>query len=206
MHENILNPEQKSNLELLGKIPEIKQFYLAGGTALALQIGHRYSVDLDFFTARKFSTAKFLKKLLAYPNCAKQSISKGTLYVGLNNVSCSFIVYLYPLIDEPVFSRWGIQLASIVDIGAMKINAIGGRGYRRDFVDLYFLAQIRPLPVIWDDFKKRYAETGLSIFHVKKSLSYFVDAEKDPMPNMIKRVDWKKVRTFFEKETKSLEL
>jgi hypothetical protein len=206
MHENILNPQQKSNLELLGKIPEIKQFYLAGGTALALQIGHRYSVDLDFFTDRKFSTSKFLKKLLAHPNCAKQSMSKGTLYVTLNNVSSSFIVYLYPLIDESISSSWGIQLASIVDIGAMKINAIGGRGYRRDFIDLYFLAQIRPLPAIWEDFKKRYADTGLSTFHVKKSLTYFADAEKDPLPKMIKPVDWRKVRVFFEKETKNLEL
>lgn len=206
MHENILNPEQKSNLELLGKIPEIKNFYLAGGTALALQIGHRYSVDLDFFIAQKFSTAKLLKKLLAHPNCVKQSLSEGTLYIALNNVSCSFIVYLYPLIDQTVPSPWGIQLASIVDIGAMKINAIGGRGYRRDFVDLYFLAQIRPLPVIWEDFKKRYANTGLSTFHVLKSLTYFVDAEKDPLPNMIKRVDWKKIRAFFEKETKNFEL
>jgi predicted nucleotidyltransferase component of viral defense system len=206
MRENILNPQQKSNLELLGKIPEIKQFYLAGGTALALQIGHRYSVDLDFFTDRKFSTSKFLKKLLAHPNCAKQSMSKGTLYVTLNNVSSSFIVYLYPLIDESISSSWGIQLASIVDIGAMKINAIGGRGYRRDFIDLYFLAQIRPLPAIWEDFKKRYADTGLSTFHVKKSLTYFADAEKDPLPKMIKPVDWRKVRVFFEKETKNLEL
>ncbi|MCI0696669.1 nucleotidyl transferase AbiEii/AbiGii toxin family protein [candidate division KSB1 bacterium] len=206
MRENILNPEQKSNLELLGKIPEIEQFYLAGGTALALQIGHRYSVDLDFFTARKFSTSKLLKKLLAHSNCVKQSISKGTLYVALNNVSCSFIVYLYPLIDQTVSSPWGVQLASIVDIGAMKINAIGGRGYRRDFVDLYFLAQIRSLPVIWEDFKKRYADTGLSTFHVKKSLTYFMDAEKDPLPKMIKPVNWKKVREFFEKETKNLEL
>ncbi len=88
----------------------------------------------------------------------------------------------------------------------MKINAIGGRGYRRDFVDLYFLAQIRPLPSIWEDFKKRYADTGLSTVHVKKSLTYFVDAEKDPLPKMIKPVNWKKVREFFEKETKSLEL
>ena len=95
---------------------------------------------------------------------------------------------------------------AVENFSAMKINAIGGRGYRRDFVDLYFLAQIRPLPVIWEDFKKRYAGTGLSTFHVKKSLTYFVDAEKDPMPKMIKRVDWKKVREFFEKETKNLEL
>lgn len=206
MHENILNAEQKSNLELLGKMPEIKDFYLAGGTALALQIGHRYSVDLDFFIAQKFSTTKLLKKLLAHPNCVKQSVSEGTLYIALNNVSCSFIVYLYPLIDQTVSSPWGIPLASIVDIGAMKINAIGGRGYRRDFVDLYFLTQIRPLPVIWEDFKKRYANTGLSTVHVLKSLTYFVDAEKDPMPDMIKLVDWKKVRAFFEKETKNLEL
>ena len=141
MHENILNAEQKSNLELLGKMPEIKGFYLAGGTALALQIGHRYSVDLDFFIAQKFSTTKLLKKLLAHPNCVKQSVSEGTLYIALNNVSCSFIVYLYPLIDQTVSSPWGIPLAPIVDIGAMKINAIGGRGYRRDFVDLYFLAR-----------------------------------------------------------------
>ncbi|MGH7596450.1 MAG: nucleotidyl transferase AbiEii/AbiGii toxin family protein [bacterium] len=206
MHQNILNPEQKSNLELLGQIPEIKQFYLAGGTALALLIGHRYSVDLDFFTERKFSTTKLLKKLLTFPNCIKQSISKGTLYVELNGVSCSFIVYLYPLIDKTVASPWQIQLASTIDIGAMKVNAIGGRGRRRDFIDLYFMAQTRPLSAIWDDFKQRYGKTGLSTFHVKKSLTYFVDADGDPMPEMIKRVDWKKVKEFFEKETKNLEL
>lgn len=88
----------------------------------------------------------------------------------------------------------------------MKINAIGGRGYRRDFVDLYCLTQIRPLPVIWEDFKKRYSGTGLSLSHVKKSLVYFSDAEKDPLPNMIKRVSWKKIREFFEKESKDLSI
>ncbi|RIK80267.1 hypothetical protein DCC62_04205 [candidate division KSB1 bacterium] len=124
----------------------------------------------------------------------------------MNGVSCSFIAYPYPLIDEPVSSPWGIQLASVKDIGAMKINAIGGRGYRRDFVDLYCLTQIRPLPVIWEDFKKRYSGTGLSLSHVKKSLVYFSDAEKDPLPNMIKRVSWKKIREFFEKESKDLSI
>lgn len=206
MQENILRPEQKSDLELLGRIPEIKQFYLAGGTALALQIGHRYSVDLDFFSVKKFSTARLLRNLQSAPACIKQSISKGTLYVLLNGVSCSFIAYPYPLIDEPVSSPWGIQLASVKDIGAMKINAIGGRGYRRDFVDLYCLTQIRPLPFIWEDFKKRYSGTGLSLSHVKKSLVYFSDAEKDPLPNMIKRVSWKKIREFFEKESKDLSI
>jgi len=206
MHENILNPEQKSDLELLGRIPEVKQFYLAGGTALALLIGHRYSVDLDFFTTQKFSTTELLKKLLAHPNCVKQSMSEGTLYVELNNVSCSFIYYQYPLIDQTVSSRWQIELASIVDIGAMKVNAIDGRGRRRDFIDLYFITQSRSMDVVWEDFKKRYAETDLSTFHVKKSLTYFGDADGDPMPEMIKPVDWKKVRAFFEKETKGLEL
>jgi len=205
MRENILTPEQKSNLELLGKIPELKQFYLAGGTALALLIGHRYSEDLDFFNVRKFSTSKLLKRLLAFPNCLKQSVSKGTLYVVLNNVRCSFISYPYPLIDKTITSLWQIEMASVLEIGAMKVNAIGGRGRRRDFVDLYFMAQARPLTLIWEDFKKRYAGTGLSTLHVKKSLTYFADAEIDPMPAMIKQVNWKKVREFFERESKSLE-
>lgn len=206
MQENILTPQQKSNLELLGTMPEIKPFYLAGGTALALFLGHRYSEDLDFFSAPKFSTSKLLKKLLAFPNCVKQSVSKGTLYIVLNDVRCSFISYPYPLIDKTISSPWNIEFASIIDIGAMKVNAIGGRGRRRDFVDLYFIAQTRPLSAIWHDFKKRYAETGLSTAHVKKSLTYFNDAEIEPMPGMIKSVNWKKVREFFERETKGLAL
>jgi len=185
-------------------MPEIEKFYLAGGTALALLIGHRYSEDLDFFTEQKFDTQRFLKKLLALPNCQKQSVSKGTVYIVLNGVRSSFIYYQYPLIDQPILSPWQIQLASVIDIGAMKVNAIGGRGVRRDFVDLYFLVQSRSLPQIWEDFKKRYANTGLSMEHVKTSLSYFGDAEIDPMPNMIKPVNWKKVREFFEKESKDL--
>jgi len=205
MREDILTPEQKSNLELLGKIPEVKQFYLAGGTALALLVGHRYSEDLDFFSERKFSPAKLLKRLLSFPNCVKQSMSKGTLYLVLNNVRCSFIFYQYPLIDQTISSPWKIQMASVLEIGAMKVNAIGGRGKRRDFVDLYFMAQARPLALIWEDFKKRYAGTGLSTLHVKKSLTYFADAEIDPMPAMIKRVNWNKVREFFERESKSLQ-
>ncbi|NUO84140.1 nucleotidyl transferase AbiEii/AbiGii toxin family protein [candidate division KSB1 bacterium] len=204
MRTDILTAEQKSNLELLGAMPEIEKFYLAGGTALALLIGHRYSEDLDFFTEQKFDTQRFLKKLLALPNCQKQSVSKGTVYIVLNGVRSSFIYYQYPLIDQPILSPWQIQLASVIDIGAMKVNAIGGRGVRRDFVDLYFLVQSRSLPQIWEDFKKRYANTGLSMEHVKTSLSYFGDAEIDPMPNMIKPVNWKKVREFFEKESKDL--
>ena len=66
------------------------------------------------------------------------------------------------------------------------------------------MAQSRSLPLLWEDFKKRYAGTGLSMDHVKASLSYFGDAEVEPMPNMIKPVSWKKVREFFEKESKSL--
>jgi len=204
MRTDILTPEQKSNLELLGAMPEIKRFYLAGGTALALLIGHRYSEDLDFFSEHKFDTARFLKKLLALPNCQKQSVSKGTVYIVLNGVRCSFIYYQYPLIDKTISSPWKIEFASELDIGAMKVNAIGGRGKRRDFVDLYCMAQSRSLLLIWEDFKKRYANTGLSMDHVKASLTYFGDAEVELMPNMIKNVSWKKVRELFEKESKNL--
>ncbi len=204
MRTDILTPEQKSDLELLGAMPEVKRCYLAGGTALALLIGHRYSEDLDFFTEQKFDAELLLKRLLSLPNCQKQSLSKGTVYIVLNGVRCSFIYYQYPLIDKTILSPWQIEFASVIDIGAMKVNAIGGRGKRRDFVDLYVMAQSRPLPLIWEDFKKRYANTGLSMDHVKTSLTYFGDAEMEPMPNMIKNVSWKKVREFFEKESKSL--
>ncbi|MDZ7361479.1 MAG: nucleotidyl transferase AbiEii/AbiGii toxin family protein [candidate division KSB1 bacterium] len=141
MRTNILNQEQKSALALLKGNAEVGKFYLAGGTALALHLGHRYSEDFNFFTEKPFDVETLLRNLQQLGNCQKVTQSPGTLFLQFDSIKCSFIFYKYPLLDAPAMSPWGFSIVSIREIGAMKIMAIGGRGRRRDFVDLYFIAR-----------------------------------------------------------------
>lgn len=204
MRTNILNQEQKSALALLKDNAEVGKFYLAGGTALALHLGHRYSEDFDFFTAQSFEAETLFRNLQRLGSCQEVSQSPGTLFVQFETIKCSFIFYQYALLDPPVISPWGFGIVSIREIGAMKIMAIGGRGKRRDFIDLYFIARDLGLEKVWQDFTAKYAGTGYEPYHFMSALTYFADAELDSMPQMISKVDWKEVRRFFENEIKKI--
>lgn len=204
MQTNILNPEQESALALLKSSPAVGDFYLAGGTALALHLGHRYSEDFDFFTAQPFNIGSLLSELKRLGNCQEVKQSSGTLFIRFESVRCSFISYKYPLLETPVSSSWGFGIVSVREIGAMKIMAIGGRGRRRDFVDLYFIARQFSLEQAWRDFETKYAGTGYEPYHFMSALTYFHDAELDNMPEMITPVKWNDVKAFFETEIRTI--
>jgi hypothetical protein len=108
------------------------------------------------------------------------------------------------LLDAPVISSWGFGIVSVREIGAMKIMAIGGRGRRRDFIDLYFIAHQFGLEKVWQDFQTKYAGTGYEPYHFMSALTYFQDAELDNMPSMISKVNWQDVKEFFETEIKKI--
>ncbi len=107
-----------------------------------------------------------------------------------------------PTISEPQFP---LAIADIRDIACMKLDALASRGTKRDFVDIYCIAQTGlTLPEMIALFEKKYAELNYNLLHLKKSLVFFDDAEHDPMPRMIKEIAWREVKKFFQEETKKL--
>lgn len=203
MFEETISKTTSKNLELLGKLKILNHAYLAGGTALALQIGHRVSYDLDFFTEKKFRAQVFLKKISQIKTYTHGRIEWGTILGKLGDVKFSLFYYPYPLLGKTLRFK-GINIASIPDIAAMKIAAISERGARRDFIDLYFISQDISLLQIIDFYEQKYKKLASNLVHIKKSLVYFTDAEQEEMPEMLKGVSWKEVKKFFEREVKSL--
>jgi len=203
MFEEAISKQTAENLVLLGKSKILGSAYLAGGTALALQIGHRISYDLDFFTDQKFKAQIFLKEMSRFKLYQHERVGWGTILGRLGNVKFSLFYYPYPLLRKPISFK-NINIADIADISAMKIAAISERGTKRDFVDLYFILQKIALNEAFNFYDKKYQKLSSNSVHIKKSLVYFEDAEKDPTPKMIIPVSWGKIKTFFKKEVKNI--
>lgn len=178
------------------------KFYLAGGTALALQLGHRESVDLDFFAAR-FPKMEILLQELREFDLKIISQDKKTLDVLTDGVKVSFLGYEYPMLDVMEDYK-GVKLASILDISVMKLSAIMSRGSKKDFIDLFFLLDGYPLDYLVEMFGKKYAGIKYDLIHLKKSLIYFNQAEEEPMPVMVEKVGWERVKERLEREVKKL--
>lgn len=205
MFEKVLSKKAKESLVLLGKSQLLKDAYLAGGTALCLQFGHRFSYDFDFFTRKEFD-AKILvqriKKLL--PDFKLERTAWGTILGYLGKTRFSLFFYNYPLLFKP-HDFLKINIVDVKDIAPMKIAAISDRGTKRDFIDLYFIAEIKKILTLEEIFRlydKKFKFLKENKFHILKSLSYFEDAEKDEMPKMIEKVNWREVEKFFKEETK----
>ena len=192
MHEETLYLKTKIALEKVQNEIILKNFYLAGGTALALQLGHRKSIDLDFFSQNYPAQEQLLQSLEEYqPVVAQQA--KGTLDVFVYDVKVSFFEYKYPLLEN-THPYNQIKLASILDIACMKIAAISQRGTKKDFVDLYVLLQKYTFDEILKAFEKKYTGTSYQKLHILKSLVYFDDAENDPEPDYISPIKWEDVK------------
>lgn len=179
--------------------------YLAGGTAAALHLGHRYSNDLDFFTPRRFDAKDAVKKFKKIPGYELEKTSWQTILGYVNTVQCTLFFYQYPLLF-PTKSFRGVAVADLRDISAMKIAAISDRGIKRDFVDLYFT--VREGGVQLKDalrfYGRKFGVLEANRVHLLKSLVYFEDAEKQITPRMIKNAAWPDVKKFFESEVKKL--
>lgn len=182
-------------LELLRSImarPMFNDMRLVGGTALALQYAHRKSVDLDFFGGMPNDADEMAEELSGIGSLQIVKSSARIRIYYIDKIKVDFVDYSrYPWIDEPVIDD-GLRIASPQDIAAMKVNAIEGRGTRKDFVDIYFLLQHFTLPQIVGFYKQKYPE--YSEFRALMSLTYFDDAEEQMMPNMLKGVDWETMK------------
>jgi nucleotidyltransferase AbiEii toxin of type IV toxin-antitoxin system len=205
MRTEILTPSQRDVLERLKTLPEVAAFYLAGGTALALHLGHRRSVDFDFFTAQDFDAADLHERLRQeFDDAPVLRQAARTLYVRLLGVTTSFFAYRYPLLDAATPTPWGFGLAGLRDIAAMKLEAIAGRGSRKDFVDLYVLCKQFELLDVFYFFAEKYRGSGYDPYHRLRALTHFTDAEAQPLPEMMESVEWRDVRRFFEERARSL--
>lgn len=176
-------------------------WYLAGGTALALQSGHRRSYDLDFFTENKFfDEEKVEKNLNGKGEWITNSISKGTVYGIFFETKMSFIAYPYFKPAKEMRNLGTISLLAPSDIAVMKIIAISQRGKKRDFFDLYWICQ--NIESLYDSISKVHKQYFINqnLTHILKSLVYFEDAESDPDPEIYFKAKWKDVKKFFKKE------
>jgi len=182
-------------LELLRKLsanPLLASARLVGGTSLALQYGHRKSIDLDFFSSYPFEQSALIESLRQLGQLEILNRTNNILQVKLDGVLLDFVDYhCYGWIDDKVIEE-GISLASPIDIAAMKINAVIGRGTRKDFVDLYVLLSHYSIHEIMSFYHKKYPD--YSEYQALKSLTYFEDAESFPMPVMLIDDDWNKMK------------
>ncbi|MBI5306311.1 nucleotidyl transferase AbiEii/AbiGii toxin family protein [Candidatus Wolfebacteria bacterium] len=176
-------------------------WYLAGGTALVLQEGHRRSVDLDFFIKKKLFNQKKAEEIMSeHGEWVTSSIVDGTLYGEFFGAKMSFIAYHFFTSAEPMRKYGTVSILALLDIAVMKIIAISQRGRKRDFFDLYWICQnARPLYDILLRVHKQYS-VSQNIVHILKAMVYFDDAESDPEPEIYFNANWKKVKNFFRKE------
>jgi len=175
---------------------------LAGGTGLALQLGHRISHDLDFFGAEPFDPAILAQQLVPLGRVRLQSRAAATLHLTLDGLRLSFLHAQAPLLFAGTPYR-GLVLADPRDIAVMKVIAIGGRGSRKDFVDLFFfLRGGGSLEAIFAMLRRRFENLDYNEYHLLRSLAYFDDAEAEPMPRMIRRATWREIKAAILAEVK----
>jgi len=207
MFEEVLSKNAKQSLALLAKSKILKSAYLAGGTALALQLGHRYSYDLDFFSPQKFDEEILIQRITEIlPDFSLERKSWGTILGSLRKTRFSLFFYDYPLLFKPN-QVFGIDIAHIKDIVPMKIAAIADRGTKRDFIDLYFIFAKTKILTLHDAlalYDKKFKALKQNKIHILKSLVYFEDAEKDKLPQMIQRISWLSVKKFFISEQQKI--
>ncbi len=201
-HWESVTPTTQDAFHLLGKLELTRRFYLAGGTGLAIHFGHRFSADLDFFSADADSVGpderSILRAALDDPTLAITYDKDSTFVVTWRDVGVSFFrMNLYPLVRPPLFVD-NVPLASLDEIGAMKLAAIIDRGTRKDLVDLYYILQQVSLDALFQVAAIKYAKVRTFAVSATRALAYFEDADSLPMPRMMDKTPWAKMKKFLE--------
>lgn len=192
---HLLEDINKNNLTFL------ENFYLSAGTALSLIIGHRESEDLDFFTSKKFDPLTIQNEVAKLGKLKNSELSEGTLNTYLNDVKLQFLYYPYKNIRP--FIIWNnVKISSKEDIACTKLITISMRGSKKDFIDLYFLLKEFDLNKMFEMLEEKYTDTSYNKLHILKSLTYFDDAELQPMPRMQKNISWEQIKNYITTEVK----
>ncbi len=202
-HREVITTLTEATLRALRDASLLDHFYLAGGTGLALHVGHRLSQDLDFFATDLFDEESVLQRVQTVTDFSLVAKAPHTLHATIQRSKVSFLGYAYPVLF-PCTRFLDVAVADPRDIAGMKISTIASRGTKRDFVDLYVAAQQFGLEALLQLFDRKYAQTRYNRIHVLKSLTFFDDAEKDPMPHMLVPLDWDEVKRFFLRDVPQL--
>ena len=202
LHISTIQPSTLELLKNLQKVEILKSTRLVGGTALALQLGHRLSIDLDLFGQVEGDTESIVINLAAEDFDVKWGSNSKNIHIfTINGVKTDIVNYRYSWIDDMI-EYDGIRLAGLKDIAAMKVAAITNRGSKKDFIDMYFLLNHFSIEKIMDLYLEKYPDG--SSFTACKSLGYFADAEKQVMPKMLIPTTWENVKNRIETAVKQL--
>jgi hypothetical protein len=208
MHERVLPPGSRSLIASLKRAahPALGGWTLAGGTGLALRVGHRRSDDFDFFRTGPMDPADLLDAVAGISETEILQQEERTLTLLARKVKISFFGIREPFLFPPhPYSFFAV--ADARDIALMKLVAIMNRGSRKDFVDLYTILRDGPtLREYLDLLPRRYGAGRINAYQVLMSLAFFEDAEQEPMPAMLEPFDWEECRSFFVREARSIVL
>ncbi len=184
-------------LKSLMAYPLLEPFYLVGGTALALQLGHRFSIDLDLFTHLPFDKQQLFDGLKKDYNIEIE-LTNNVISIGyINDVKIDLVTVRYTP-QYPMHLIEGVRMLDIKDIAAMKLNAITQRGNKKDFYDVYFLFKKIPLADMLRDFEVKFQTQNT--YQVVKSLTYFADADEFNDPIVFdKNLTWSKIKASISK-------
>lgn len=204
---SVLNKNQKEVLSKLSFLAN-DEYYLAGGTALAIQLGHRTSFDFDFYTPNHFDQNTLFDKFqgIFADEAIKTSLAKNTLFCTLKTVDCSFFTYPYKLLRKPVL-KMGIPLASLEDIAAMKLLAVNRRPAKRDYVDIYSLLDRFSLGEMINFAKEKFP--NFNFYYLLRALSYFEDIKDDEKRHIQmtdKNFSWEAAKDKLSKEADRYQL
>lgn len=191
--ESALPPKTKIALNNIKKMPDLTDFYLSGGTALSLQLGHRESEDLDFFSQKDFNPESLQSKLIPFGKVTNIEIEKSTLNLFLDDVKIQFLYYPYDLLKKPV-SYQNILISSLIDIACTKLITISSRGSKKDFIDLFVLLQSFTLSYLFENLDKKYKSIDYNHLHIIKSLIFFEPADTQPMPRLHIDINWEEIK------------
>lgn len=205
MFDAVLLPETKKLLEDITPENLPKDSYLAGGTAVALQLGHRRSHDLDFFTPHEFTEKQWEEKLKKELGFKLLKRDWQTLIGYRGQVKISLFGYNYQQI-APKETYGSLSVASLPDLTAMKLDTILGRGTKRDLIDIYFLMQKFSFKKAFSFYQKKYGNLTEREIMLKKALVFFADADKDEMPDMIVKISWDKIKERLLGEVKNFKV
>ena len=196
MFEQVVNRRTTLLIAALVKSTAIPEdFYLSGGTALALHLGHRISEDLDFFTSKKFENEFFISQIMDIGG-EIISESRGTIHSFFKGTKLSLFYYHYPVLD-PFIKFRGLKIASLKDIACMKAIALSQRAEKKDFFDLYEILKRTTFDELKQMLLQKYGKSRVNCYHILKSFFYFDDAEGSPDPTSLNNTSWPVVKKYF---------
>lgn len=200
MYWSILDNKRIELLRKIVKTISLNNYYMVGGTALSLQLNLRESFDFDFCVPDMFNSDVLISELKSIGNIEVKQNQKGTVDVLLDGVQVSFFFYPNNLVDDIVNNNEipDLKMASILDIAAMKIAAIGGRGAKKDFFDLYNIMKKCNIDTekLASAVIKKFG-TNVNYVNMIMGLSYFEDAESEELPKTFVEYDWNTIKKHF---------